>query len=222
MIVAIDGPAASGKSTVAKAVARKLGFRYLDTGAMYRAAAALATARGIDLADEDALIAMVNREAVTFTYADGDPVQTGVMIAGLDVTVTIRTPLVDAAVSRVARVPGVRAAMVEQQRRLAGDGDAVVEGRDIGSVVFPDAALKVYLTASAEERARRRHYELEDAGHAVGSHSVREGLERRDAADSQREASPLTVAEDAQIVDTTGLSIGEVVARIVDLVETAR
>ncbi|MDO9557831.1 MAG: (d)CMP kinase [Coriobacteriia bacterium] len=219
MIVAIDGPAASGKSTVAKAVARRLGFRYLDTGAMYRAVAALAIAQGNDLEDAAELSALAAREAVTFTYTEGDPVHAGVIIAGSDVTRMIRTPQVDAAVSLVARVPGVRAAMVSQQRRLAGDGPAVVEGRDIGTVVFPDAALKIYLTASAEERARRRHYELTDAGHSLKSERVREGIEHRDAADTQREASPLAIADDAVELDTTGMSIEEVVERIVDLVE---
>jgi len=222
MIVAIDGPAASGKSTVAKAVARRLGFRYLDTGAMYRAVAALAIARGYDLEDPEALASLADRESVSFAYTEGDPVQTAVFIAGQDVTSTIRTPEVDAAVSLVARVPRVRSAMVVQQRRLAGEADAVVEGRDIGTVVFPEAPVKVFLTASAEERARRRHYELTDAGHALESERVREGIDRRDAADSGREASPLAVADDASVLDTTGLSVEEVVDRIVALVEEER
>lgn len=221
MIVAIDGPAASGKSTVAKAVARALGFRYLDTGAMYRAIAATALSRHVDLHDPEALARLASEEGVSFSYREGDPVQTGVFIGGVDVTTDIRTPAIDVAVSMVAKVPAVRAAMVVQQRALSGDANAVVEGRDIGTVVFPDAAVKVYLTASAEERARRRHYELADAGHSLESDSVREGIERRDAADSGREASPLSVADDATVVDTTGLSIEEVVSRIVDLVRAA-
>ncbi|MDZ4654649.1 MAG: (d)CMP kinase [Coriobacteriia bacterium] len=222
MIVAIDGPAASGKSTVAKAVARRLGFRYLDTGAMYRAVAALAVTQAADLQDADALSALAAEELVSFTYTEGDPVQTGVFVSGSDVTRMIRTPRVDAVVSIVARVPGVRAALVAQQRRLVGDDNAVIEGRDIGTVVFPDAAVKVYLTASAEERARRRHYELADAGHTLGTESVREGIDRRDAADTQRETSPLAVADDATIVDTTGLTVEEVVDRVVCLVEDVR
>ncbi|MBN2823100.1 MAG: (d)CMP kinase [Coriobacteriia bacterium] len=222
MIVAIDGPAASGKSTVAKTVARRLGYHYLDTGAMYRAIAALAIRREVDLHDADALAELAANEPVTFSYEAGDPVQSAVWVSGLDVTVAIRTPEVDAAVSLVARVPEVRTAMVAQQRRLAGGDNAVVEGRDIGTVVFPDAEMKLYLTASAEERARRRHYELSDAGHAVESSTVREGLDRRDAVDSQREASPLAVADDAIKLDTTGMSIEEVAQRVVELVRGVR
>ncbi len=222
MIVAIDGPAASGKSTVAKTVARRLGYHYLDTGAMYRAIAALAIRREVDLHDADALAELAANEPVTFSYEEGDPVQSAVWVSGLDVTVAIRTPEVDAAVSLVARVPEVRTAMVAQQRRLAGGDNAVVEGRDIGTVVFPDAEMKLYLTASAEERARRRHYELSDAGHAVESSTVREGLDRRDAVDSQREASPLAVADDAIELDTTGMSIEEVAQRVVELVRGVR
>lgn len=222
MIVAIDGPAASGKSTVAKALARRLHAVYLDTGAMYRSVAALALARGVDLDDAVALGALAAGEPVTFEPVGDDPVTARVRIAGIDVTRTIRTPEVDAAVSRVARVPAVRAALLGRQRELGKSGISVVEGRDIGTTVFPDAPVKVFLTASPEERARRRSRDLAGAGHDLDAAAVRERLVRRDAADSGREASPLAAADDAVRLDTTGLSVEEVVDRIVALVEAAR
>jgi len=222
MIVAIDGPAASGKSTVAKAVARRLHATYLDTGAMYRAVAALALQRGIDLDDATELGALAAAEPVSFAPSDGDGVLNRVLIAGTDVTHTIRTPQVDAAVSRVARIALVRSAMLGRQRELGATGLSVVEGRDIGTTVFPDAEVKIYLTASADERARRRHKDLTGAGHELDASMVRERLERRDAADSSREASPLAIADDAFALDTTGLDVEQVVDRIVQRVEAAR
>jgi len=221
VIVAIDGPAASGKSTVARALARRLGFAYLDTGAMYRAVAALALDRGVALDDETALTQLAETEAITFHHPADDPVPDTVLIGGTDVTAAIRTPEADAAVSAVARVPGVRAAMVAQQRRLARAVDTVVEGRDIGTVVFPHASVKAYLTASAEERARRRHEELTERGHALEERAVHEGIEARDSADSTRAASPLAVADDAVVVDTTGMTVHEVVEHVAGLVGDA-
>ncbi len=220
MIVAIDGPAASGKSTVARALAERLGAHYLDTGAMYRAIAHAALERGIDLDDGGALTDLATASEITFEHAGGSALPTAVMLDGVDVTSAIRTPAVDGAVSAVASDPGVRHALVEHQRAHASDADIiVVEGRDIGSVVFPDAAVKVFLTASAEERARRRHMEMAGRGRTVESQIVLEELERRDTADSSREASPLTAAPDAIPLDTTGLDIPEVVERIAVLVE---
>lgn len=220
MIVAIDGPAGSGKSTVAKAVARRLGFAYLDTGAMYRAVTWLALHLGVELDDESAVAELAERHPVTFERAGGEPLATRVEIAGEDVTRPIRTPEVDAAVSIVAKEPGVRRAMVTQQRAAAEVArDVVVEGRDIGTVVFPDAAVKVFLTASADERAKRRREQHAEAGH--GEATAEEALARlqaRDRIDSTREASPLKSAEDAVVVDTTGLSVDEVVDNIVALV----
>ncbi|MFA5845093.1 MAG: (d)CMP kinase [Coriobacteriia bacterium] len=221
MIVAIDGPAASGKSTVARALARRLGFAYLDTGAMYRAASHVALRRGVPLDDADRLGALAASVDVRFEGEEGDPVPLRVFADGEDVTALIRAPAVDAAVSAVARIPLVRAAMVAQQRAATGASDTVVEGRDIGTVVFPDAAVKVFLTASSEERARRRQVDLSDAGHEIDEADVRERLDSRDAADSARETSPLAVAEDAVILDTTGLSIEQVVERIASLVREA-
>lgn len=194
MLIAIDGPAGAGKSTVARAVADALGFTYLDTGAMYRCIA-LADLRGA--ADPTAC-------AIGF---DG-----GVTLDGEDVTAQIRTPQVSARASEVAARPEVRAALVERQRELIAAGDYVAEGRDIGTVVAPDAELKVFLTASPRERARRRAAEIgADAKTVLAEQTL------RDERDSTREHSPLAAAEDAIEVDTTGLDIDEVVRRIVAL-----
>ncbi|MDI6711757.1 MAG: (d)CMP kinase [Anaerosomatales bacterium] len=218
MIVAIDGPAASGKSTVARALARRLGFRYLDTGAMYRAVAEEALVSGIALDDAAALAALARDACIAFEYAGDDPVYTRVTVRGRDVTAAIRTPQVDEAVSSVASIPEVRAAMVSEQRRCAGAGDIVVEGRDIGTVVFPDAEVKVYLTATPEERAARRLQDRRGAGHDAEFERVVADIRRRDEADSTRKAGPLATARDAVVVDTTGLSVDEVVERIERLV----
>lgn len=222
MIVAIDGPAASGKSTVARAVARRLGFRYLDTGAMYRAIGVEALHRGVSLDDDDALIAVARSSSVTFEHAQGDPIHTAVQVNGRDVTLEIRTPQADVAVSPVARIPEVREALVALQRRLAAEGDTVVEGRDIGTVVFPHAPVKVFLTATAEERARRRLGDHVAAGHGSEIAAVAADIERRDHVDSTRAASPLRAADDAVTIDTTGLSIDEVVERIASLAEAVQ
>lgn len=222
MIIAIDGPAASGKSTVAKAVASRLGIHYLDTGAMYRAVAWLALERGIAPDDPEAVPELARQYPVDFAYADGAPLPTAVYIDGRDVTREVRLPEVDANVSAVASIAAVRAALVARQRELAGQRDTVVEGRDIGTVVFPHAEVKVFLTASADERARRRQIDLAGAGHAVDTTEVRARLERRDHLDSTREASPLDRAVDAELLDTTALSVDEVVDAIVARFEAAR
>ncbi|PKQ38606.1 MAG: (d)CMP kinase [Actinobacteria bacterium HGW-Actinobacteria-1] len=221
MIIAIDGPAASGKSTVARAVARRLGFRYLDTGAMYRAIAAEAVRLGLPLEDAGAMAALAETTHISFTYAEGDPIPGAVLVGGADVTAEIRTPQVDAAVSLVARIPGVRAALVPIQRRFATGSDTVVEGRDIGTVVFPDAAVKVYLTATPEERARRRFGDREAAGHEAEIAAVAADIAQRDMLDSTRAASPLATAADAHVIDTTGLSVDGVVDQIEALVREA-
>lgn len=223
MIVAIDGPAASGKSTVAKLIASRLGLAYLDTGAMYRALAVEALRRGIDPLDTEALVHLANKVAVSFEHEACSPLPTKVLVDGADVTHAIRTPEADAAVSPVSAVPGVRAAMVDQQRRIASEGDGtVLEGRDIGTVVFPNAEVKVFLTASAEERARRRTIDMSGRGVDMAQSDVQAKLESRDRYDSTREASPLTCAADAVAIDTTGMSIEEVVDAIVALVEARR
>jgi CMP/dCMP kinase len=198
MIVAIDGPAGAGKSTVARAVAAKLGFTYLDTGAMYRAVALAAQRRSVAPAGVAASARLDMTDRITL---DGE-----------DVTDAIRSPAISEAASRAAADPAVREAMVAQQRRLLTAGDWVAEGRDIGTVVAPDAAVKVFLTASAEERARRRAQEL---GAAVETVLAEQTI--RDERDSQREHAPLIAAADAVELDTTGMSFAEVVARVVAL-----
>lgn len=222
MIIAIDGPAASGKSTVAKALARHLGIRHLDTGAMYRAVAWLALESGVPLDDAEALSELAHANPISFDYADRASLATAVRIAGRDVTAAIRTPEVDAAVSPVAAVPALREALVAQQRRLASENDTVIEGRDIGTVVFPHAEVKVFLTASPEERARRRRIDLAAQGLDVAQDEVQARIERRDRYDSSREASPLEVAADAELLDTTGMSVEQVVEALERRVEAAR
>lgn len=210
MIIAIDGPSGAGKGTVARSVARTLGYRHIDTGAMYRAVAWLAQQAGRRLEDDAAVGALA--EAAVFDL-DGD----GVVIDGHDVTAVIRTPDVDRAAAMVARLPAVRRALVGRQRALGAAGNIVMEGRDIGTTVFPGAGLKVYLDAEPEERARRR---AGDPAHrAKGSPlaAVATALEQRDASDRTRAASPLAAASDAVHIDTTHMTIPEVVDRVLAL-----
>lgn len=216
-VIAIDGPVASGKSTVGERLARRLGFLYFDTGAMYRAVTQAALARGLAIDDEARITALA--EAITIdilppTVDDGR--QYTVLVEGEDITWQIRSPEVVADVSAVAAYRGVRAAMVRQQRRIALAGRVVMVGRDIGTVVFPEAPLKVYLTASAEERAHRRFLEMAEREGAEGYESVLAAVRRRDAIDSGRAASPLRPADDAILLDTGPLSIEQVV----DVIET--
>ena len=213
MVIAIDGPSGAGKGTVARAVARELACRHVDTGAMYRAVAWKASGHGISLDDDAAVAAVAQRAA--FDIAEGR-----IAIDGEDVSAAIRTPEMDRAAARVAKLPQVRAALVARQRAMreeAGTG-LVMEGRDIGTVVFPDADVKIYLDASPEERARRR---ASDPAHHGGSHDVATVATQildRDTSDRTRTASPLTVAPDAVVVDTTGLDIGAVVTRVLGIV----
>jgi cytidylate kinase len=220
LIVAIDGPAGSGKSTVAKAVAMRLGLQYLDTGAMYRTIALLALEEGLDLEDDAVLGQLARSTEISFDHEDGQPLPTRVVADGRDVTAAIRTPEVDASVSAAARAPSVREAMVAAQRVIGHRGNLVAEGRDIGTVVFPDAELKIYLTATPQERARRRHLERVERGEDVQETDVLEGIIARDGADSSREVSPLAAADDARLLDTTGLTIDEVVEEIAVLAES--
>lgn len=219
MIVAIDGPAASGKSSVARGVARALGFEYLDTGAMYRAVAWAALHEGVDLGDPVLLTELAHRSRISFEHIDGDPLPSRTDLDGRDVTAEIRTPEVDAAVSVVARVPGVREAMVALQRAFAEThGDIVAEGRDMGTTVFPSAEVKVFLTASTQERSHRRTTQLAQAGHDVAEDEVQHRLECRDEIDSSRTTSPLTTAFDAVVLDTTDLTLEQVTDRVLELV----
>lgn len=222
MIVAIDGPSGAGKSTVAKAVAKELGFSCLDTGAMYRAVAWRALQDGVSLDDGQGCAQIAQSKEISFGHAEGDPVPRRVFIDGLEITDEIRTAEIDRSVSTVAAHPGVREALVCQQRRIGSSGDYVIEGRDIGTVVFPNAEVKVFLTASNEERARRRVEQNVQRG--LGSTDYDEVLAdivRRDERDSSREASPLAAADDAVFVDSTGQGIDEVIASIASLVREA-
>jgi cytidylate kinase len=212
-IIAIDGPSGAGKGTVARAVASRLNYRHIDTGAMYRAVAWKARHDDVDLSDGDAVARVAEQAAFNL---DGR-----VEIDGHDVTLAIRTPDIDEAAAIVARHPRVRAALVARQRRYGEGGQIVMEGRDIGTVVFPDADVKLYLDASPAERARRR---AEDAARAASRQSgaidaVARALEDRDRADRTRSVSPLVIAEDAIYVDTTGLGVDDVVKRVLTIVE---
>ncbi|MDO4399329.1 MAG: (d)CMP kinase [Coriobacteriia bacterium] len=219
MIIALDGPSGAGKSTIAKAVAKELKMSCLDTGAMYRCVAWWALEHGISLDDEEALGEVARTRAISFEVEPGDPSPRKVLIDGNDVTSEIRTARIDQSVSKVSSHPSVRTALVEQQRRIGSAGDYVVEGRDIGTTVFPDAAVKVFMTASAEERARRRVKQNEERG--VGStdyESVLADIIKRDELDSSRDTSPLRPADDAVMLDTSDLEIEEVIAFICGLV----
>jgi CMP/dCMP kinase len=220
MIVAIDGPAGSGKSTVARGVARRLGFAYLDSGAMYRAVTLLALERGVDLDDGAALARLASEAQVELREREHDYVQ--VILNGRDVSEKIRAPQVTGASSSVAAHAEVRSAFLKKQRQLISSGDHVVEGRDIGTVVAPNAELKVFLTADADERARRRTAELERRGLRSEAREVQAAIEQRDQLDSTRSAAPLRVAEDAVTLDTTGLEAEQVIEQVVELVERAR
>jgi cytidylate kinase len=204
MIVAIDGPAGSGKSTVARGLAERLGFRYLDTGAMYRALTWLALEDGVELDDGRALGALALANPVVF---EGNQVE----VRGEDVTEAIREPRIDRVVSTVARHPEVRTVMKDRQRELAEGGDAVIEGRDIGTVVCPDADVKVYLVADPGERARRRQADRPE----IGAEALATDLRLRD----ERDAAQMQAAPDAEQIDTTQLTVNEVLDRIERLVE---
>jgi cytidylate kinase len=220
MIIAIDGPAGSGKSTVARGVAKRLGFTYLDSGAMYRAVTLLALEQGTDLDDAEALRQLAAGASIELREREHDYVQ--VVLNGRDVSEQIREPRVTGASSRIAAHAQVRAALLEKQRALIANGDHVVEGRDIGTVVAPGAELKIFLTADADERARRRASELERRGLVADAGEVKAAIEQRDELDSTRSAAPLRTAEDAVKLDTTGLDAEQVIDRVVALVESAR
>ena len=215
--IAIDGPAAAGKSTIGRLLAERLDILYLDTGTMYRALTWLVQVSGIAVGDEQAVTTLA--ETARFAYPEGstpEQVNPPTVINDRDATAAMRTPEVDALVSIVAAYPGVRRALVRRQRALAGKRSIVMVGRDIGTVVLPDADMKVYLTAAASERARRRVEEKRAAGEEADYEAILRAIEQRDRLDSEREASPLRPAADAVMVDTTGLTVPEVVARIVE------
>ena len=211
--IAIDGPAGAGKSTVARKLSERLGILYLDTGAMYRAFALFCLREGAGTAPgDDEIDRLFSRFGLEFT--DGK-----ILLNGEDISSEIRTPEIDRAVSPVSAIAHVRERMVELQKRIASDRGIVMEGRDICAVVLPDARYKFYLDASVEERARRRFEQNAAAGRPGTLEEIKEDIIRRDRADSTREAAPLKVSEDAEVIDTTGLSLEEVVEKIVSAVE---
>lgn len=215
--VAIDGPASSGKSTVAKNIAKRFGYVYCDTGAMYRSVTWAALENGIDVSDTKQVIDLARR--IKITFEPGQPDQR-VFVDGHEVTKDIRTEKIAANVSAVAAIPEVRAQMVEQQRQIAQVGGIVMDGRDIGTTVLPDAQVKVFLVASAHERARRRYEENLQKGLATQSlDELEAAIKLRDQKDSTRKVSPLTQAKDAILIDTTSLTIDQVVDEISALIK---
>lgn len=210
-LVAIDGPAGAGKSTVAKRVADRLGYLYIDTGGMYRALTLKALRVGVDPADGAAVARLASSTRISVDSSGR------ILLDGEDVTAAIRCPAVSAAVSQVAGWPAVREILTRRMRELARCGGAVLEGRDVGTCVVPHADRKVFLTASPEERAKRRWKELREAGYAVSLAEVYENLVTRDRADSNRGLAPLTVAEDAVVIDTTDLDVEETVEAVLRL-----
>ncbi len=228
-VIAIDGPAASGKSTVGALLAQRLGYLYFDTGVMYRAVTWAALTRGIPIDDQAALTTLAESlhiEVIPPTVNDGR--QYTVLADGQDVTWAIRTPSVNQNVSPVSACQGVRRALVEQQRRIAAQGRIVMVGRDIGTVVLPNADLKLYLDASVQARARRRYHEMIARQQENGIPLAQEydeilaSMMRRDQIDSHRAAAPLRPADDAIIIDTTELTVEQVLARIMAMIEPTR
>ena len=217
LVVAIDGPAGAGKSTVAKLAAKELGYTYIDTGAMYRTVAWKTLQQKADVTD--ALILDVVKDIdVRLAYANG---VTQVFVDGQDITGEIRTPEVSHIVSQVAALGPVREKMVDLQRQMATEGGVLMDGRDIATHVLPNADVKIFLTASIEERAQRRWKEMKEKGYDMSLEELQKDIAARDKADSEREISPLVQADDATLLDTTGLSIDEVVARILAMCSEA-
>ena len=215
IVVAIDGPAGAGKSTIAKLAAEKLGYAYIDTGAMYRSVAWKFLQTGREF-DEAYISEFANTMIIEFKP---EAKVNRVFVDGTEVTEAIRTPEVTAIVSRVAAIGAVREAMVEQQRRMGEIGGVLMDGRDIGTVVFPHAQLKIFLTASVEERARRRYKEMVEKGQQVELAQLQEDIAARDKQDSERAISPLRQAEDALLLDTSDMSIAQVTDKILQLVQ---
>jgi cytidylate kinase len=215
VIVAIDGPAGAGKSTAARLLAKRLGYTLLDTGAIYRVMALRARHGGVDWADGPGVAALAEELDLRF-HLDGD--LNRVFVDGQEVTTAIRTPEMSDGASRVSALPEVRAALLGIQRRIGAAGDVVVEGRDIGTVVFPDAGAKFFLTASTDERARRRVAELAAAGRPADAATTRAEIVARDERDSTRAAAPLRKADDAMEIDSSTLGPDEVVARMAEVV----
>lgn len=219
-LIAVDGSAASGKSTVGRLLAERLGYRFLDTGIMYRAVTWAALQREIDVHDPQALTNLARSLNISVELPEAGSVEPArILVDSEDVTHHLRGPEIDECVSLVSRVRGVREALVRRQKEIAAEGGIVMAGRDIGTVVLPDADVKIYLDASPEERARRRHGDFERAGRASSEDAVLQDLRRRDQIDRERDISPLKPADDATIIDTSGLPLEEVLTRAIALVE---
>ena len=212
--VAIDGPAGAGKSTIAKQIARRLGYIYVDTGAMYRAMAYYLIQNQVDAADQEAIAAACQHADISICYQDGEQV---VLLNGENVNAYLRTEAVGNMASVSSVVPEVRKKLVELQQKLARETDVVMDGRDIGTVVLPDADVKVYLTASVETRAKRRFLELQEKGEPADLAKIAADIEDRDYRDMHRDISPLRQAEDATLVDSSDMTIAQVVERILEL-----
>ena len=212
--VAIDGPAGAGKSTIAKRIAKKLGYIYVDTGAMYRAMAYYLIQNQVDATDKDAIVAACQHADISIRYQDGEQV---VLLNGENVNAYLRTEAVGNMASVSSAVPEVRKKLVELQQKLARETDVVMDGRDIGTVVLPDADVKVYLTASVETRAKRRFLELQEKGEQADLAKIAADIEDRDYRDMHRDISPLRQAEDATLVDSSDMTIDQVVERILEL-----
>ena len=212
--VAIDGPAGAGKSTIAKRIARRLGYIYVDTGAMYRAMAYYLIQNQVDAADQEAIAAACQHADISICYQDGEQV---VLLNGENVNAYLRTEAVGNMASVSSVVPEVRKKLVELQQKLARATDVVMDGRDIGTVVLPDADVKVYLTASVETRAKRRFLELQEKGESADLAKIAADIEDRDYRDMHRDISPLRQAEDATLVDSSDMTIDQVVERILEL-----
>lgn len=215
-VIAIDGPAGAGKSTVARMLARRLGYLYIDTGSMYRAVAWKALQRGVSLEDAEQLISLAEQTEIRLVR-DGDALR--VYCDGQDVTDLIREPTVSQCVSQVAAVPGVRKRLVALQRKMASQGGVVMDGRDIGTYVLPDAPHKFYLTASLDQRTARRQKELLAKGFQVDFDRLRSEIAERDRQDKEREVAPLVQAKDAVLIDTTGLCPEQVVVKILHILQ---
>ena len=224
LIIAIDGPAAVGKSTMGKLIARELGFLYIDTGAIYRAITWKVLKNNINVYDEDIISNLVSNTYITIEKVNCNSLNDyyHIFVDGEDVTEEIRNPRIDQNVSQIARLPKIRKQLIYLQRELAEKGDIVMEGRDIGSVILPQADIKFYFTASEEERIKRRHKELINKGYSIDYEKVKKQIIQRDKIDSKRKYAPLIMAKDAILIDSTEKSIEEVKDKILKIIKKYR